>query len=381
MRVLHLSADFPDPIAEGKTRAVVNLLRITPELSHIVYSLNRTSRARQIEARSFGAGWRAVSYGALPKGLWHRKSLHRVADWVSEDVRRRGSKVDLVHAHKLSVEGLAGEVVARRLGVPLVTSVQGNSDEKIIRFKPDLRRDFRRIWQNAATAFPFAPWVDQRLNKVLGARGGPTVMLPCPSAADRIIAPEPIGPVIRSAFALSDHANKNASGLFAGLALAAEKVPELKLEIAGGGTPSEVRAVRRLAARAGVADRVQLVGPLPHHAIQDFLHRAAAFALVSHRESYGMVYAEALLAGTPILHSVDSGFAGYLTDGAFSLSAPPDDPVRIAQCLVRLIHGERPFKARLRNAQRCGALDRFQRPEIAAAYVSALNNAVEAARC
>lgn len=381
MRVLHLSADFPDPIASGKTRAISNLLGITPDLSHLVYSLNSTSRTRRIEARDFGAGWRAVRYGALPKGLWHRGSLRRLADWICEDLRQSGAQVDVVHAHKLSVEGLAGEVVADRFGVPLVTSVQGNSDDKIVRFKLGLRPDFRRIWQRAAAVFPFAPWADHRMQTMLGARERPTVVLPCPSPADRMIEPEPMGPIIRSAFALRDHVNKNAAGLFAGLALAAETMPTLRLEIAGAGTPDEIRAVRRLAARAGVADRVRLVGPLPHRAIQDFLHGAAAFALISRRESYGMVYAEALLAGTPILHSVGSGFDGYLTDGEFSLSVAPEDPALIAQGLVRLVLGERPFKARLRNAQRGGALARFQRPDIATAYVGALENAVRAGGC
>ncbi len=310
MRVLHLSADFPDPFAPAKTRAISNLLGITPGISHSVYSLNRVSGAGCIRVRNFGERWRALRYGAPPKGLLHRHYLHRLADWICRDIDRRDLAIDMVHAHKLSVEGVAGEIVASRLGVPMVTSVQGNTDGKIVAWKPGLRRDFRRLWHRAAVTFPFAPWAADRMGDLLGARTGPTFALPCPTSADRLIAPRLVGPLIRTAFRLEDWRNKNIAMLLAGLARAAEDIPNLKLEIAGEGPDHARAAIGRLARKAGVADRVTLVGPVPHAEMQTFLNGAAAFALVSRRESYGMVFAEALLSGTPALHSTQSGCAG-----------------------------------------------------------------------
>jgi hypothetical protein len=34
MRVLHISADFPDPLVPAKTRAIANLLDLAPEHEH-----------------------------------------------------------------------------------------------------------------------------------------------------------------------------------------------------------------------------------------------------------------------------------------------------------------------------------------------------------
>ncbi len=134
--ILHLSADYPDPLMAQKTRAVANLIALVPEHAHHVYSLNRIGWRAGIRALDFadeaGEGHRAVAYGAPPKGLFLKRYLDRLADWLADDLVRRGLRPDLVHAHKLSSEGLVGAVLARRLGVPLAISVQGNTDLKVI---------------------------------------------------------------------------------------------------------------------------------------------------------------------------------------------------------------------------------------------------------
>ena len=42
MRILHLSADYPDPVHPAKTLAIRNLLELVPQHIHHVFSLNRT---------------------------------------------------------------------------------------------------------------------------------------------------------------------------------------------------------------------------------------------------------------------------------------------------------------------------------------------------
>ena len=63
--VLHISADFPDPMAPAKTKAVANLLGLVGGFRHIVYSLNRLSWHRGVRAlpfaeRTAGRGRKAI---------------------------------------------------------------------------------------------------------------------------------------------------------------------------------------------------------------------------------------------------------------------------------------------------------------------------------
>ena len=388
MRILHLSADYPDPLQPAKTRAVANLLALADGHEHRVVSLNRvggrlgwrsvwqSGLRAGIHALDFAdaacQGHRAVAYGAPPKGLMLRRSMERLAEWVAADCAAAGFAPDLVHAHKLSVEGIAGSRLAARLGVPLALSVQGNSDLKIVGARADLRPLYARIWAGAAVAFPFAPWARTGLDALLGARRGPTVPLPCPGPADALTPPRLApAPVIRTAFNLKDARNKNAARLIQATARAAAEVPEIRLEIIGGGDAAAFAALAGLAERTAPG-RVRFLGAVPNREVQRLFNAAAAFALVSHRESYGMVFAEALLAGAPCLIPRGRAIDGYFAEGSVVLAADPEDEGEIARGLVRLVREEAAFKERLAALGCSGGLAFLTRPAIRASYLDAL---------
>jgi len=106
-------------------------------------------------------------------------------------------------------------------------------------------------------------------------------------------------------------------------------------------------------------------------------------ALPSLRESFGMVFVEALFAGCPILGSAGWGIDGYLPEGPegeVGLFVPPQDEAAIAEGLARLLTEEGAFKRRLASLQEDGWLDVFRRERIAATYAQALAAAATAGR-
>ncbi|GAB5467604.1 MAG: hypothetical protein Kilf2KO_06340 [Rhodospirillales bacterium] len=379
MRILHLSADYPDPLVPAKTKAIFNLLSLAKRQTHSVISLNRVSWRLRIASLAFadatGEDHRAVAYGAPPKGLLMKRYLDRLADYLTEDLQARGLVPDLIHAHKLSVEGLVADRLARGFGCPLAISLQGDSDLKIVSHKRALRADYRRIWQEAALVFPFAPWTAARMTALLGTRHGPSPLLPCPGPAASGLAPrttpQATPPIVRCAFHLGVADRKNAKGLILGLAKAARQIPEIRLEILGGGDAGAFAELRRFA-EAEAPGRVAFLGAVPHEAVQGLFNSACAFALVSHRESYGMVFAEALLAGCPCLIPRGWGIDGYFEEGSVVLSADAKDPESIAAGLVRLVQEEAAFKARLAALAEGGGLDKLCGAAILETYEGAL---------
>lgn len=380
MRILHLSADYPDPVSGQKPRAIANLVALGAASEDTqVISLNRRGPLSRFAVTEFddaaGRGHRAVCYPAAPRGIALRHYLDRLADWAIADCAARGQIPEIIHAHKLSVEGIVGWRMARAWGVPLVLSVQGNTDLKVLRMKPLLRPHLRRVWTEATAALPYAPWAAEGVVRHLGPRTGPTVLLPCPGPADRLMAPEPGGPRLVSAFHLADHERKNAARLIRAAGMAARLVPGLSLEILGGGDAAVTARLAALA-RAEAPGVVHLAGPLSHDAVQARFHAAAGFALVSRAESFGMVFAEALLAGTPCLYPRGQAIQGYFEEGGFVLAAAPGDTAGIAAGLVRLVREEATLKARLAAAQAAGALDFLRQERIATAYRATLDAAV-----
>lgn len=376
MRILHISADYPDPLAPAKTRAVANLLEMAGGHDHRVFSINRIDRRAPTAGLPFsdaaGDGHRAVAYGARSKGVFLTRYLKRLAEWIAQECEAEGYRPDLVHAHKLSTDGIVGDILARRFGTPLAISIQGNTDQKIVKARPDLRPLYRRIWLGADHVFPFAPWASSWLAETLGARAGEVTPLPCPTPADTLMRPEETPPVIRTACNLKDWRNKNLLRLIQATGAAAADVPDIRLEIVGGG---DAEGYARLveAAAAHAPGRVAFLGPVPHGEMQQLLNQSAAFALVSHRETYGMVFAEALLAGAPCLIPRGRAIDGYLEDGEAAISVDPTDDAGMAAGLVRLAREQADFKARLAALGARGGLDFMRRNAIRDAYLAALS--------
>jgi glycosyltransferase involved in cell wall biosynthesis len=82
--------------------------------------------------------------------------------------------------------------------------------------------------------------------------------------------------------------------------------------------------------------------------------QASLFVLPSRYEGYGMVYAEALLHGLPVI-ACDVGPVPELLGSDAALLVPPDDPPALARALDRVLHDdvlrERMARAALRRGQ------------------------------
>jgi glycosyltransferase involved in cell wall biosynthesis len=380
MRVLHISADFPDPLVPAKTRAIANLLELVPEHEHRVWSLNRVDFRHGVNLLPFGDGHHAVAYGAPPKSIALVSRLAPVADTILDAVAGWDAAPDVIHAHKLSVEGLIGAEVARALGRPLIVSSQGNTDLKIISIRRDLRPRWRAIWRSAAVALPFAPWTWDGLDALLGTRDGPTELLPCPIPEIPLRTPvRSAYPLVRTAFNLGFYKNKNATGLMQAIARLAPRHPDLVLEIVGGGD-AEAFAILSERAASLAPGRIRLLGPRAHAEVPALFNGASCMALPSHRESFGMVFVEALLAGCPVLGPAGFAIDGYLPDAMIGLFVPSRDEAAITEALDRLLREEADFKLRLGELQDAGRLDLFRRTAIAATYTAALETAARIKR-
>jgi glycosyltransferase involved in cell wall biosynthesis len=88
--------------------------------------------------------------------------------------------------------------------------------------------------------------------------------------------------------------------------------------------PAYFAAVARKAADYGLRDRVKLLGPISHDAVNEQMVESDLLVHLSSHESYSMVTAEAIAAGLPVLsyrtgnHGVfgRSGLVRYLDGGA-----------------------------------------------------------------
>ena len=138
-----------------------------------------------------------------------------------------------------------------------------------------------------------------------------------------------------------------------------------RLTLAGSG--EELAALQRLAADAGIAERVTLGVKLPSAAMPDFYRSLDLLALPSRtrpnwKEQFGRVLIEAMACGVPVLGS-DSGEIPHVIGDA-GLIFPEGDMEALRVQLQRLMV-DRSARSRLAAAGRERVLARFTMAEIA----------------
>ncbi len=367
--IVHVSADFPDCFAPNKTHAISNLIAATPEFDHFVYSINRVPTWNGIEALQYSDNGIAVAYGAPSKGLFLRSRMEALGDWIVDDMRSGQRRVDVVHAHKLTIEGIAGRRIADAMHVPLICSIQADTDIKVMRARPDLRAYFRHIWNSADYVAPFSPRGRDEMTASLGERGGRISLLLCITDQDKMVAAAPVGNSrFVSIFHFGSYVRKNAKGLIRAIAIASCEHPDIELDIFGTGTPEDLRAMHGLL-KSPVADaRVHLCGPLPRETVQRQIQKYVAFVMPTRRESYGMVFAESLLAGVPILQSKGWGIQGLFADADVGYSCDSASIEDIKEGLLHLLKNEEGLKRGIARRQQAGEFNILRRDSIAAEY-------------
>lgn len=121
-------------------------------------------------------------------------------------------------------------------------------------------------------------------------------------------------------------------------ALAGLKEKPWTLVCAGSETrdPATTAALRRAIADAGLGERVQLLGEVDAARLNQLYDGADLFVLPSHHEGYGMVLAEALARGLPVLATTAGAMADTVPAGAGVL-VPPGDTPALRSALANLL--------------------------------------------
>ena len=123
------------------------------------------------------------------------------------------------------------------------------------------------------------------------------------------------------------------------------------LTLAGGARDKATAdLVEKLIQDKSLSDRITLLGEVDAEALAALYDRADLFALASHYEGYGMVFAEALARGLPVL-STTGGAIPTTVPGDAGLLVPPGDADAFAQALEKLM-----ADTNLRQSLRQGAL-------------------------
>lgn len=103
------------------------------------------------------------------------------------------------------------------------------------------------------------------------------------------------------------------------------------------GTGPRLPQYQRLAEQLGVAQQVRFLGFVEHQDMPNHYQQADLFVLPSRRESFGLVLAEAMACGLPVVATNVGAIPEVVQDGVTGVLVPPDDAQALADAMVSLL--------------------------------------------
>lgn len=260
---------------------------------------------------------------------------------------------DVVHAQSPFVSGLMARRLAQRQRAPLVFThhtrfadyrhylgpLAGAGAATVVAY-------LRDYWAGCAAVVAPGSQLADEIRTALGGRPRPLVrMVPTGVDVEAIRGLAPADP--RRRFGWPDDAvvavsvgrlarEKSVSLLLDAVGHAAVADASLRLLLIGGG-PAE-GTLRERATAPDLAGRVAFSGRLPRTEALALARGADLFAFASRTETQGLVLAEALAAGLPIVARQGPGVEDAVRDGVDGIVVPDagDDPRPLADAIARM---------------------------------------------
>ncbi|MCF6242162.1 MAG: glycosyltransferase family 4 protein [Bacteroidales bacterium] len=231
----------------------------------------------------------------------------------------------LIHAHNLFVDSAIAYKISQKYKIKYITAVR-NADLKYLKYMPFLYFFGKKILNKSERIICISPSIKQKIIKKYHK---------IPDLTNKIIV---IPNGIDDAF-LNNKPNKISTPqvpiklLYVGSFLKQKNIHQiiklvnkknklLKLTLIGGGGNYEKKIFKLIKSSTGIAYRGKINSKIE---LTKIFRKSDIFIMPSVNETFGLVYAEAMSQGLPIIYSLNTGFDNFFTDGTVGYPVNSND--------------------------------------------------------
>lgn len=276
---------------------------------------------------------------------------------------------DIIHSHTLFSSGYSAYLIKKTSGVNYIVTVRNVDVRIFFRRMLHLRKLGRKILENSGFVVFLSPvYRDHVINRYINKKKRKQVLeksVVIPNGIDdyfllnKYISNRNInGKHIRIIYVGVINANKNIRTTVKACRLLIEKGYSVSYTIVG-----EILDHRYFRKVTSNCNFIEYHASCPKEQVILHLRSADIFVMPSKTESFGLVYAEAMSQGLPVIYTRGQGFDGQFEEGQAGYSVDCFNHVEIAEKILLLCKNYREF------SERCISLaDKFNWMEIAAVY-------------
>ena len=229
------------------------------------------------------------------------------------------AEFDLIHAYTLFTDGNCARKISKKYGIPYVVAVRNTDVNTFFKLRPHLRKRGIQIMQDAEAVFFLSKtYRDQVFNQYI-PRELQEAMLKktyiIPNGIDdfwhtnKNNENRTIHSPIRLIYAGTITKNKNIEETQEAMHLLTKKGIETELMVVGKIIDKSIHK------KITDDPQIKYHSPVPKEELIDFYRNADIFVMPSHTESFGLVYAEAMSQGLPVIYTKWQGFDGQFDEG------------------------------------------------------------------
>ena len=248
---------------------------------------------------------------------------------------------NLLHAYTLFTDGNCAYKLSEKYGVDYVVAIRNTDVNDFFKWRPHLIKRGIRIMQNAKAIFFLSEaYRQQVLEKYVPARyrnalAAKSYIMPngiddfwhknCQKNIDK-----QIGDPLRLVYAGRIDANKNIATTQAAMKILAQKGCEARLTVVGKVMDESVYL------QISVDSNTSCIPPKSKEELIDIYRANDIFVMPSFTESFGLVYAEAISQGLPVVYSIGQGFDRQFPEGEVGYHADPNSAQCVADAVLKI---------------------------------------------
>ena len=394
-RVLVLASTFPRWANDTEPPFVYNLSRSLADSFDVTVLAPHAPGSTLVEemdgltVRRFRYFWPAglqkLAYGGiLPnlkrnRWLWAQVPFFLLAEFLAARSIVRRDSIDVIHAHWLVPQGVVGALLSEVTGKPVVVTAHGADvyganggiKDKLKRWA--LRRTARvtAVSQDLANAIDRLMGEDTPVEVI--SMGVDTERFRPATGPSELRQRLGGGPIVLFVGRLAE--KKGVRYLLEAMPAVLTEAPDATLVIVGDGP---LRADLEAQARAlSISDNVRFEGAKRPDELPAYYHAADVFAGPSivaeggDTESFGLVFAEAMACGCPVVASNVGGIGDLVKDGETGMVVSQKDPEALALGICHVLADET-LHARLRRGGLAHIQGNYTQTAIAGRYAELL---------
>lgn len=260
------------------------------------------------------------------RALFYPKQRKIVADIES---RFDLSSIDMIHAHTLFSAGYAAYQLHRQHGTPYIVAVRNTDVNVFFKYMLHLRRTGVQVMQNAYRVVFLSPayrdfviekYVPENLRREIREKA-----VVIPNGIDDYFLqnqPQPrqsYSSPVSLIYVGEINSNKNLELTIQAAERLRRKGREVTLTVVGDILEDKYRKL------IDETPFITYFPRCPKESVLEHLRQADIFVMPSHTETFGLVYAEAMSQGLPVLYTKGQGFDGQFPEGTIGYAASDTD--------------------------------------------------------